>query len=105
MPRPVLSSVWSQRKVFDVVSVNVIVQSEKNTDACLCKNRMCGLEFNVIGRDVSHGLSKSVRRQEFPDGEMRELNDPRVPVVDYGDQTRAGRHYCLFLILPAPILV
>jgi hypothetical protein len=42
-----------------------------------CMTRMRSLEFNVIARDISDGLRKSVRRQEleFPDGEMRELND------------------------------
>src|SRR5713101_3979149 len=55
MTGPVLSSVLSQRKVFDVVLVNVIVQSEENTNACLCNNRMRGFEFNVIARDICRG--------------------------------------------------
>src|SRR5258708_2115831 len=65
MRGPVLSSVSSQREVLDVVAVTAIVQSEENVKACLCKDRMRGLESNVIARDVSDGLRKPVCRQKF----------------------------------------
>src|SRR6266852_2845347 len=63
---------------------------------------MRSLESNVIARDIPDGFRKPVRRQEFLDREMRKLNDPRIPVLDYRDQTRTCRHHCFFLILPAP---
>ena len=84
---PILSSVSSQREVLDVVTVNMIVQSKEHTKACLCKNRMRGLESNVITRDTPDGLRKPVRRQEFLDGKMRKLDNPRIPIFDYHDQT------------------
>ena len=99
MRGPILSSVSSQREVLDIVTVNTIVQSEEDAKACLYENRMRCLESNVISRDISDGLRQSVRRQEFLDGEMRKLDDPRIPVFDYDDQTRASRHHCFFLIL------
>jgi hypothetical protein len=50
---PILSSVLGQREVFVIiVTVNAVVQSEKNTKA-LGKNRICGFELNVIARDIS----------------------------------------------------
>ena len=85
MRGPVLSSVSSQRELVDIVTVNAIVQSEEDAKTCLCKDRMRGLESNVIVRDISDGFRKSVRRQEFLDGEMRKLDDPRIPVFDYDD--------------------
>src|SRR5216684_6543115 len=102
MRGPVLSSVLGQREVLDAVTVNTIVQSEENTKACLCKNRMRSLKSNVIPRDISHGLRKPVRCQEFLDRKMRKLDHPQIPVLDYRDQARACQHHCLFLILPAP---
>ena len=46
------------------------------------KDRMRGLESNVIARDISDGFRKPIRRQEFFDGEMRKLNNPRITVLD-----------------------
>src|SRR6267154_4372416 len=63
---------------------------------------MCSFEPNVIARDISDGFRKPVHRQEFLDRKMRKLNDPRITVLDNRDQTRARRHHCFFLILPAP---
>ena len=37
-----------QWEVFDVVTVNAIVQSKENAEACLCKDRVCGFESNMI---------------------------------------------------------
>ena len=83
MTGPVLSSISSQWEVLDVVTVNAIVQSEKDTKACLCKDRMRSLELNVILRDISDGFRKPSRCQEFLDGEVRKLGDPRIPILDY----------------------
>ena len=87
MRRPVLSRVESQREALDAFTVNVIVQSEEDTKACLCKNRMRSFESNVKSRDIPHRFRESVRRQKFLDREMRKLNDPRITVLDYRDQT------------------
>jgi hypothetical protein len=72
---PVLSSVSSQGKVLDVVTINVIVQSQENANACLCKNRMDRLKLNVIVGDIFDGLCQPFRHQTFLDGKMRKLND------------------------------
>src|SRR6266403_971994 len=87
MRGPVLSSVLSQREALDAVTVNPIVQSEENTKTCLRKNRMRSLEANVIARDISDGFHKPLFCQEFLDRKMRKLNDPRIAVLDYHDQT------------------
>src|ERR1700755_2092375 len=102
MRRPVLSHVSSQREALDVVAVNAIIESEEGAKTCLCKNRMRSLESNVITRDISDGLYEPVRRQEFLDGKMRKLNDPRITVLDYRDQAGACRRHCFLLIVPAP---
>src|SRR5713226_5643964 len=105
MRLPVPTSIERQWEVLDLVTVNVIVQSEDGAKACLCKDRMGSLKLNMIVRDISNGSRKSFLHQEFFDGEMRKLDDSRIPILDYDDQTRARRHDCFFLILPPPVCI
>jgi hypothetical protein len=51
----------SPLRLLDVVTVNTIVQSEEDAEACFHKNRMRSFESNMIARDVSDGLHKAVR--------------------------------------------
>src|SRR5229473_533516 len=89
MRGPVLSRVSDQREGIDVVTVNALVQSEENPEACFCKNRMRCLKLNVIARDISCGLRKPVRRQELLDREVRKLDHSRIAVLvlEYRNQT------------------
>ena len=77
---------------------------EEDTEAYPYKSRMSGIKSNVIARDISDRFREPVRHQEFLDGEMRESHGPNplpMSVTDQGDQIRARRHDCFFLILPA----
>jgi hypothetical protein len=102
---PVLSGVSSQWKVLDAVAINVVVQSEENTKASLRKDGMCRFELDLIARDFAVRLRESVRHQVLLDGVVRKLNNSRITVIDYVDQTGACKHHCLFLIRPPPIWV
>ena len=48
---PVSGSVCGEREALDIVMVDAIIQSEENSEACLRKNGVRRLEFNVILRD------------------------------------------------------
>src|SRR5260370_15403979 len=78
MRLPVPTSIERQWEVLDLVTVNVIAQSEDGAEACLCKDRMGSLKLNMIVRDISNGSRKSIRHQGFFDGEMRKLHDSRI---------------------------
>ena len=85
MGEPVLSSIRSHWEVVDQTTCES--ESEEPTKAYPYKKRMSGIESDVIARDISVGFCEAVCRQEFLDGEMRELDNLlRMLVSDYDDQ-------------------
>jgi hypothetical protein len=45
---PVTSGIWCEGKVIYVISVDFAVEVEKDTEANVCKDGMCGFGENVI---------------------------------------------------------
>jgi hypothetical protein len=52
MVDPVSCRVLDKRNVTDITHVNVIVQTEKNTQASLGENCVCGFKKDVILGDI-----------------------------------------------------
>jgi hypothetical protein len=52
MVHPVSGSVFAKRDVTDIILVNAIVQTEKNTQARLGQDCVCGLKDDVIPGDI-----------------------------------------------------
>jgi hypothetical protein len=52
MVDPVSGSVFDKGSVIDIILVNAIVQTEKNSQAGLREDCVCGLENDMIAGDV-----------------------------------------------------
>jgi hypothetical protein len=50
--KPVSGSVFDKRDATDIILVNVIVQTEKNAQARLGQDCVCGLKDDVVEGDI-----------------------------------------------------
>ena len=71
---PVPSGVAKQREVLEHVKI-IGSELEEGAKAGSYKNRMSGIESNVIARRVSDGFHEPLCSQKFLDGKMRKLNN------------------------------
>jgi hypothetical protein len=53
----------------------------RRQDAGFCKIHMRSCELNAMAGDISNGLRKPVRRQNFLGGEMRRSLDTRITAL------------------------
>jgi hypothetical protein len=105
MVDPVSGGIRREGEVTYRISVNFFIEFEKDAEAGVCKEGMCGFGEYVIEGKTFSGLRESLRGQEFLDGEMRELYDLVAFPIDNGDETRTRGHHRFFCILWTPICV
>ena len=102
MINPVPSGVRSEGELTYRVSVDFFVEVEKDTEAGMCKDDMCGFGENVIVLQTYFRCCDSLRCQVLLDREVRKLYDLAAPLIDDGDQTRACGYRRFFCILRVP---
>jgi len=67
------------------ISVDFVVESEKDTEASAGKGRMCRFEENVIGWKRAFWVCELLRCQELFDREMGKLDNLEAHDIDDGN--------------------
>jgi len=70
---PVSASIESQGEFLHAILVDLVVQGEKNAEAGLCENGVCGSGKNVVAGEGFSGVGEPLRRQLFFHREVRKL--------------------------------
>jgi uncharacterized protein (DUF2384 family) len=91
MVHPVLCGILREWKFVDVIFVDTVTKVEKDAEGSLREDSMCRIRVNVVVGNALCRFGQPVRRQEFLDRKMRELDHRRPVHIDHGDQTGTCR--------------
>jgi len=100
------SCIPGERKFRDNCFIVAGVQTKKDTEIGLRRDRMCwSNEDMVMTGGVDFGSRKAIRSGEFFERGVRKMNNPELTVINNGDQTGKCGQYRLLLVVPSQIFI